>query len=133
MTKTYSIFLLLTFYLIPLAVNADPIGEIAELIKAGKHSELEKHFAPSVDITILKDENIFSNTQAAIVVSKFFTQNKLRNVKILHKVNTSNTYRFGVLLISTDRGTYRLSFTLNSINNGALQIIDLRIEAEKGG
>ncbi|RYY32770.1 MAG: DUF4783 domain-containing protein [Sphingobacteriaceae bacterium] len=131
MKNSNSFFLLMFLFLLPLTLMAaDPIDNIAELIRAGKHTELENQFAANVDITILKDENVYSKTQAAIVVNKFFTQNKVKSVKVLHKVNTSNTYRFGVLLLVTDKGTYRLSFTLNA-TNGALQIIDLRIEAEK--
>lgn len=123
--------LLIILYLLPaVAVAQNPIDKIAELVKQSDIAELEKYFAPNVDITILKEENVYSKTQASIVLNKFFTQNKPKAVKVLHKVNTNNAYRFGVLLLTTDKGIYRVSFTLNGAN-GAMQIIDLRIEAEK--
>ena len=123
--------LLVILYLLPASAMAQsPIDKIAELIKQSNITELEKYFAPSVDITILKEENVYSKTQAAIVLNKFFTQNKPKGVKVLHKVTTNNAYRFGVLILTTDKGLYRVSFTLNG-TNGAMQIIDLRIEAEK--
>lgn len=123
--------LFIILYLLPFgAVAQNTIDHIAELIKQANTAELEKQFAPTVDITILKDEHVYSKTQASIVLNKFFTQNKPKSVKIFHKVNTNNSYRFGVILLTTDKGVYRVSFTMNGAN-GNLQIIDMRIEAEK--
>lgn len=130
MKKLEFLPLLIMLYLLPLTVSADPIDSIAELFKQGNATELTKNLAATLDVTLLKKENTYSNTQAGMVLTKFFTQNKPKSVKILHRVNTSNTYRFGVLLLNTDKGAFRISFTLNSVK-GTLQIIDLRIEAEK--
>ena len=130
--KTFSCLpLIIILYLLPhTTVAQDRIAEIAELIKQANITELEKQFAPTIDVTILKEENVYSKIQASVVLTKFFTQNKPKSVKVLHKVNTNNTYRFGVLILTTDKGLYRVSFTLNG-TNGTSQIIDLRIEAEK--
>ncbi|RVT99931.1 DUF4783 domain-containing protein [Mucilaginibacter limnophilus] len=120
----------LILFMLPLLTTAAEIDVIADLFKSGNSAELSKHFAQSLDVTLLKEENVYSKTQAELVLKKFFEQNKPKAVKVLHRVNTSNTYRFGVLLLSTDKGNYRVSLTMNSIK-GSLQIIELRIEAEK--
>lgn len=130
MRKLQFLPVLIICYLLPMAVKADQIDSIAELFKQANTAELTKKLAPMLDVSILKKEETYSNTQAGIILSKFFTQNKPKSVKVLHRVNTSNTYRFGVLLLVTDKGTFRVSLTLNSVK-GELQIIDLRIEAEK--
>ncbi|MCC8408937.1 DUF4783 domain-containing protein [Mucilaginibacter sp. UR6-1] len=130
MRKLQFLPVLIICYLLPMAVMADQIDGIAELFKQANATELTKKLAPVLDVSILKKEETYSNTQAGIILSKFFTQNKPKSVKVLHRVNTSNTYRFGVLLLVTDKGTFRVSLTLNSVK-GELQIIDLRIEAEK--
>ncbi|GAA4337261.1 hypothetical protein GCM10023149_46620 [Mucilaginibacter gynuensis] len=130
MKKLSYLPLLMILYLLPHAAVADPIDNVAELIKQGNTKELAKLFASTIDITILKDENVYSKTQASIILEKFFNQNKPKAVKVVHKVNTNPTYRFGVLLLTTEKGTYRISFTLNEVK-GVLQLIELRIETEK--
>ncbi|MBE9584412.1 DUF4783 domain-containing protein [Mucilaginibacter sp. JRF] len=130
MKKLHFLPVLIIFYLLPTAALADQIDTIAELFKQGNATDLTKQLAPTLDVSLLKKEDTYSNTQAGALLSKFFTQNKPKSVKVLHRVNTSNTYRLGVLLLDTDKGAFRISFTLNSVK-GTLQIIDLRIEAEK--
>jgi hypothetical protein len=49
---------------------------------------------------------------------------------MLHKVNSSSSYRLGVVIINTDKGVYRAAFTLKD-TNGNLQLIELRVESEK--
>lgn len=131
MKKLSYLPVLFILFMLPLAALADdPVDKIAELLKKANITELEKQFGANIDITILKEENVYSKTQASMILSKFFTQNKPKSVKIIHKVNTNNVYRFGVIQVVTDKGTYRVSCTLNGVN-GILQIIDLRIEPEK--
>lgn len=122
--------LLVIMFVAPLVAAADDIDVIADLFKQGNSAELSKHLAPSLDFTLLKEENVYSQTQATLVLKKFFEQNKPKGAKVIHKVNTSNTYRFGVVQLVTDKGTFRVSLTLNSVK-GQLQVIELRIEAEK--
>ncbi len=129
MMKLLSLPMLVLLYLLPVT-TADPIDNVADLIKQGNVHELSKLFANNIEITLLTDENVYSRIQAELVLQKFFTQNKPRTVKLLHRVNSSANYRFGVLLVNTDKGNYRVACTLNQID-GALSIIELRIETEK--
>lgn len=130
MKKLVLMPLLFMLYL-PLSVFADDdIGIVAALFKQSNAAKLSGHFAANVDISILKKDNVYSRAQAEMVMKGFFADNKIREVKVLHKVNTSNTYKFGVLLLSTDKGNYRVSVTLNNVK-GTMLIIELRIEAEK--
>lgn len=130
MRKLQFLPLLVMFFVLQSATTVDPIDSIAELFKQGNSAELTKQMAYTLDVSLLRKEETYSNTQAGIILGKFFTQNKPKSVKVLHRVNTSNAYRLGVLLLTTDKGAFRVSFTLNG-TKGVLQIIDLRIEAEK--
>jgi hypothetical protein len=109
---------------------ADPIDKVADLIRQGDIHELSKLFASSVDITILDQEYVYPKAQAEIILAKFFSENKLEKVSVLHKVNSNQNYRFGVLLVTTAKGIFRLTFTLKE-TDGTLTIIDLRIETDK--
>jgi len=122
-------FPLLLLYLMP-STAADPIDKVAALIRQGDTKELSKLFAATVEITILEEENVYSKTQAELILDKFFSENKPASVKILHKVNTNPNYLFGVLTLTAGNGTYRVTYTLKKGDSG-LTLIELRIEAEK--
>lgn len=121
---------LMFLLLFAVAAKADPIDNIAGFLKQGNAQALSNLFATSVEVTILDQENLYSDTQATLVINKFFTDNKPKSVKILHRVNSSSSYLFGVMFLTTDNGVYRISVTLNG-SSGNMKIIELRIEAEK--
>jgi hypothetical protein len=116
--------------MLPAICQAGPIDKIAELIKQGNVHELAKFFADNVDMAVLDNTNIYSKTQAEIILEKFFKENKPLSVKILHRVSSNSNYNFAVLILNTDKGQYRVSFTLKEAAK-EMVIIDLRIETEK--
>jgi hypothetical protein len=116
--------------LLPRIALADPIDNVASLIKEGNTRELSKLFASNVEISIMDNENIYSQAQATLIVDKFFSTNKPKSIKLLHKVNSSVNYRMGVFILTTDNGPYRVAFTLKETNS-KVTIIELRIESEK--
>jgi len=122
--------LLLILYLIPGIAAADTIDKIADLLRQGNTHELASLFASSVEISILDEENVYPRAQAEATVDKFLSQNKPKNVKILHKVSSNPNYQMGVLIVTADKGVYRITFTLKEAE-GSLKIIELRIETEK--
>jgi len=122
-----SLFILLLF---SAPAQADPIDNVAGLIRQGNTQQLVQLFSSNVDLAVMDDENSYSNTQAGIILDKFFAANKPRSVKVLHKVNSNPNYLFAVLFLTTDKGVYRVAYTLNK-RDGAMKIIELRIESEK--
>jgi hypothetical protein len=125
------IYLPLLFTLCLVCVFApDPIDKVADLIRQGNTSELSKLFAPNVEISLLGEENVYSKDQSEVILDKFFNQNKPLAVKMLHKVNSNPNYLFAVLTLTTDKGPFRVSYTLKD-TNGSQRLIELRIETEK--
>jgi len=121
---------LILLFLLPGFAPADPIDDVASLLKQGNTKELAKLFAPSIEISLMDDENIYSQAQATLILDKFFSRNKPKSIKLLHKVNSSANYRFGVFILNTDNGLYRVAFTLKG-SDEKMNIIELRIENEK--
>jgi hypothetical protein len=123
--------MLVMLYMVPTNVTfTGAIEKIAELIKTGNAHELAGFFAPNVDITILDQANVYSKAQSEMILEKFFKDHKPRAVKLLHRINSNPNYNFGVLILTTDKGKFRVSYTLKEIEK-AMVIIELRIETEK--
>jgi hypothetical protein len=127
MKLLYLPLLILSLFVV---IPTDPIDKVAELIGKGNIHEIAKLFAPDVELTLMDDVNTYSKAQTELILEKFFAQNKPTSYKILHKVNSSANYRFGVVIITTDKGTYRAAFTLKGADANT-QLIELRIESEK--
>lgn len=104
----------------------DPIDNVANLIKQGNTKDLAKLFANNIEVAIMDEENIYSQTQAALILDNFFSKNKPKSIKLLHKVNSNANYRFGVFILTTDNGPYRVAFTLKGAEN-KMNIIELRL------
>lgn len=117
--------------LLPAMVFADPLDNVASLVKQGNTKELNKLFAASVEITIMDEESSYSKEQATQILDKFFAKNKPQSIKLLHKVNSSSSFHLGVyILTTTDKQEYRVAFTLKD-TGGTMNIIEFRIEDEK--
>jgi hypothetical protein len=128
--KHHYLSLFIIFCFIPVVSFADPIDKVADLIRQGNIHELSKLFAANVEIAIMGNENVYSKDQTELILDKFFNQNKPKSVKMLHKVNSNPNYSFGVLITTTDKGTFRIAYTMKE-TDGALLLIELRIETEK--
>jgi hypothetical protein len=118
------------FNLFTLVNTVDPIDTTAGLLKDGNIQELAKTFSSSVDLTVNGDENVYSKSQAEIILRNFFQKHQPKAVKVLHRVTSNPNYRFAVLILTTSDGTYRVSVSLKSAN-GLFVLEELRIEAEK--
>jgi len=122
--------ILIILYLFSARSFADPIDNVASLIRQGNVPELSKLFAPSVEITMANDENVYSKAQAGAVLDKFFSQHKPVTVNILHKVKSNPNYLFGVVIVNTAKETFRIAYTLKG-TEGNLMLIEFRVEKLK--
>jgi hypothetical protein len=130
MLKLKYLPMLSLFFLLSLAVRADAIEQIAILIKQGDAHQLAKLFAANVDLSILKEGDVYSRAQSEMILDNFFKENKPKSVKLLHRVNSNPGYNYGVVILTTDKGKFRVSYTLREINK-VMVVIELRIETEK--
>ncbi len=108
----------------------DAIDNTAALLKKGNAQELSKLFSSSIELAILKDEGIYSSTQAQLILDSFFKSNVPKSVTIVHTVKSNPYLRFAVLLLNTSTGVYRTSVSLKLVN-GKFELNELRIESEK--
>lgn len=121
---------LLALLLFPVSPT-DTVDTVAQLIGKGAVHEIAKLFPAEVEIGLPGTEQDTHAKAAAVgILEKFFAQNKPLSIKILHKINNGGNFQYGVVILSTAKGPYRVSFNLKN-ENGSVQLIKILIEPEK--
>jgi len=108
----------------------DTIDIISGYFKTSNSRELSGYFSPLLEMNILAEENEYSKAQAELILRDFFSKHKPVSVKILHRLNSSSNFRFGVLSFQTDKDKFRISISMT--NEGEKFLIKvIRIEYDK--
>ena len=99
---------------------------ISAAFKTGNAKELSKYFNTNVDLTLLEKQDIYSKSQAELILKDFFSKNQPSGFTVLHQGGKEGSkYVIGNLV--TSKGTYRISLLLKNQNNTQV-IQQLRIE-----
>nr|WP_294795454.1 DUF4783 domain-containing protein [uncultured Mucilaginibacter sp.] len=121
---------LLALLLFPVS-PADTVDTVAQLIGKGSVHEIAKLFPAEVEIGLPDTEqDTYPKANAEGMLEKFFAQNKPTGSKILHKINNGGSFQYGVVILSTAKGPYRVSFNLKN-ESGTVHLIKLLIEPDK--
>jgi F420-0:gamma-glutamyl ligase len=112
------------------APQADVIDRTAELLKDGNVHELAGTFSSTIEMTIMEDENVYSSSQAEQLLANFLKRCQPRSAKVLHRITSNANYRYAVIILNTNSGTYRTAVALKNVN-GKFELNELRIEVEK--
>jgi hypothetical protein len=108
----------------------DIIDNVAVAFKSGNAKELAQHFSSTVELSIFNKEDIYSSTQAELILKDFFQKNPPSAAKVIHKVISNANYKFGVIVLTTSKGLFRVSYELK-INAGKFLVTQIRIEENK--
>ncbi|MCX2477054.1 DUF4783 domain-containing protein [Pedobacter sp. MC2016-05] len=114
----------------PKAFQADIIDDLSSYFKSSNAKEIAKNFASTIELIIIDDEDVYSKAQGEQILRDFFIKHPPVKTSIFHKINTNPNYRFGVILLSTSKETFRVSVTMKKLNSNFL-ITELRIEPAK--
>ncbi|MFD1631483.1 DUF4783 domain-containing protein [Pseudopedobacter beijingensis] len=109
---------------------ADIIDDVAQSFKNGNAKSLAQYFASSIELSMLNQEDVYSSAQAEIIFKDFFQKNTPVSTRVIHKVTSNANYKFGVILLSTSKNNYRISYELKSAS-GKFLITQVRIEENK--
>jgi len=121
---------LLALLLFPVSPT-DSVDTVAQLLGKGAVHEIAKLFPTEVEIGLPgTEQDMHTKAAAESLLTKFFAQNKPLSVKILHKINSGGNFPYGVVILATAKGSYRVSFNLKS-ENGSVLLTKLLIEPEK--
>ena len=121
----------LLFFLVAKATLAfDVIDDVSVYFKTGNVKELSKYFSSTVELSILNKEEVYSANQAELILKDFFIKHPPVGVKVIHRVVSNANYKFGVIILSTSKGNFRVSFELKN-TAGGFNITQIRIEENK--
>lgn len=112
------------------AIQADIIDDLSSYFKSSNAKEIAKNFASTIELIIIDEEDVYSKAQGEQILRDFFIKHPPTKTSVFHKINNSPNYRFGVVLLSTAKETFRVSITMKKFNNSFL-ITELRIEPAK--
>lgn len=112
------------------ASGADIITDIAGYLRSSNTREISRHFASSVELQILSEEDVYSNVQAELILRDFFSRHQPSASKIIHRLDSNPNYRYAVMALATANGNFRVTISLKNAG-GRFQITELRIEFNK--
>jgi len=110
--------------------QADIIDDLSSYFKTANSKEIAKNFASTIELIILDEEDVYSKAQGEQILRDFFSKHQPVKTSIFHKINNSQNYRFGVIVMNTAKETFRVSITLKKFNASFL-ITELKIEPSK--
>ncbi len=124
------ILILALFFSYSTLVAQTPNAEaIATAFKTGNAKELSKYFSPNVELKVFNKEDVYSKTQAEIIVKDFFTKNQPKNYIEVHNGSSKAGAQYIIGQLSTANGTFRVNYFLKKVGESFL-IQELRFEEE---
>ncbi len=105
-------------------------GKIIQSIREGDADKLSSFFNASIQLVILEKENVYSRSQATMIMKDFFKKNHPRSFTIIHQGGKANAH-YGIGLLKTDKQTFRIYLLIKPNGNKSF-IHQLRIEKENG-
>ncbi len=110
------------------AITIDTPQEIITGFSQGKAELISKYFKESVELTIDNKENIYSSTQAGLILKDFFSKNAPQSFTILHEGGKDDS-KYSIGSLKTAQGSYRVTILLK-LNGAKPYIHQLRIEKD---
>lgn len=112
------------------AQQLDIVEVLAQNFKSGNAKEIAKSFAPTIELIVINEEDVYSKAQAEQILGDFFNRHKPQKCSILYNIGKGGANRFGVVVLNTNNGNYRVSITMKKSGTPYI-ITELRIEPSK--
>lgn len=108
----------------------DVYDEVSSAIRSGDSKQIAAFFGTTVDLTIMSKEEVYSKTQAELVLRDFLNKNTPKTFSIIHKGASKEGTLYAIGNMTSAKGTvFRTSFFLRKSGDKYL-IQELRFEIE---
>jgi hypothetical protein len=122
--------LALFFTLVLSAFAADVYDEVSNAIRLGDAKQIANYFGTNIDLTLIKQEDVYSKAQAELLVKDFFSKNPPKTFTIIHRGSSREGTLFAVGTLASSNGkTFRVSFNLKMLQ-GKYILQELRFEPQ---
>jgi hypothetical protein len=119
------------FLILTLVLSASPISDnLSRALQNGDSEEISRHFGVSVDLSIPKNEGVYSKIQAKLILKTFFLKNKPSEFSIVHNGDSKNNSYYSIGNLSTSKGNFRTYILYKEVNK-KITILELKIEADE--
>jgi hypothetical protein len=124
-----------TLFVLMLSVGSvtaslDIFNDISDAIRSGDARSVARFFSSTVDLTILRQEEVYSKAQAEQVLRDFFSKNTPRSFQLIHKGVSKEGAKYAIgNLVTAQGGQYRTYFFVKQTAAGEV-IQELRFEKE---
>jgi hypothetical protein len=123
----FAAFFLLTTNNATFSQETDIISIVTQSFRTASSQDISKYFSSTVELNILTDQDAYSKAQAELIIKSFITKHPIISLKTLHRLDSNPNYRFGVLLMNTDAGKFRVSFSMKN-TSGKFLITEISIK-----
>jgi hypothetical protein len=122
-------------FLFAILLTTSFIGKSEELpeslisgFNSGDASVISQYFGTTIEMSIDAKENVYSGTQAQLILRDFFKKNPPSSFTIIHKGGQGES-KYAIGKLSTSNGTYRITILIKSAESKPY-IHQLRIEKD---
>ena len=123
------LILLIALMFFPFPGHAEEIPQnIVTGFSTGNESLISGYFKNTIELSINATENVYSSTQAEIILKDFFKKNPPTSFKVIHKGGQGES-RYAIGSLTTSEGDFRITLLIKSTNNKPY-IHQLRIEKD---
>lgn len=113
---------------VTLSVSANH-NKINQALNNGDAMSIASFFGNNVDLKIIDKENVFSKSQATILVKDFFEKHKAQSFTVKHEGGPANAkFTIGTFIDSTGK-TFRVYYLLMTVDS-KIYIHKFRIEED---
>jgi hypothetical protein len=127
-----NIILIITLFIaapaISIAQSADSEA-ISQAFKTGNAKDLSRFFSPNIELKIMNKEDVYSKTQAEIILRDFFSKNPPKSYTAVHNGTSKAGAQYTIGQLVTANGTFRTYYFLKKSADSFL-IQELRLEQE---
>jgi hypothetical protein len=104
-----------------LQAQKQTLDNVRIAIKSGNTSALATYLSSTVDLKIGKEEGVYSDKQALVVMEKFFSQTPASDFKYDHIGSTStNSKYYSIGTYTSGTSTYRVLISYKLVNGNYL-------------
>jgi hypothetical protein len=123
-----TLILTLLFSLQGLA-QADIYEDLSSAFRDGDQKNIAKYFNSKVELTIIQQSNVYSKTQAEMVMRDFFAKYPPVNFEFKHKGSSGQNSKFAIGLLDTQQGNFRVYFFVRQ-QEGNTYLQEMRFELD---